>query len=116
MHRFAASVLVSVSLIPMCVHAEQPARLAVVDGTISFGGEKLRDVLAELNRRNRCQLVLVNQDKGDLKVSGNLPVENLPTIVRRLWKAFDVRVRVLNAEDPECGVVQLSLATARHAP
>jgi transmembrane sensor len=59
---------------------------------VSFRGETLREVLAELNRYNSVPLTASDETAANLRISGYFRATDVPTFLARLEGAFPVRV------------------------
>ncbi len=72
---------------------ELERKLAWHDGMVSFQGETLREVLAELGRYNPVQFVLADEAAAKVRVSGYFRATDVPTFLTRLEENFPLEVR-----------------------
>jgi transmembrane sensor len=68
-------------------------RLLWQEGTLSFAGETLDEVVAEVNRYNRVQLVIDDPGLSKRQIAGSFPADDSEGFVMVLRKYFGVRVR-----------------------
>lgn len=82
----AAGVLVQEADI---VRAEE--RLSWRNGYLAFDDTQLADAVAEFNRYNHRQLVIVDPALAELRIGGNLRASNVDAFVRVLEQGFPIR-------------------------
>ncbi len=89
---------------------ELERRLAWHDGMVSFRGETLREVLAELGRYNQVHFAVVDEAAANIRVSGYFRATDMPAFLARLEENFPVWVR------RDAGKIVVVSRTARPEP
>ena len=68
-------------------------RFAWTSGMLVFDGERLADVIAEMNRYNRQKIEIADSSIADIQVAGNFKTTSLPAFVRGLNAIADIEAK-----------------------
>lgn len=68
------------------------AALAWRDGILNFDHTSLADAAAEFNRYNSKQIVIADNETGDIRIGGSFQASNVDAFVRLLRDAYGLRV------------------------
>ena len=105
---------VVLALVPVWCAAAEPSNpeLRVEAGMLSFQRERLANVIREINRHHHCRLIITDPYVAKLRVGGQLRVDDLEAVMRRLQSALSLTADQIVPGNKRCADVKLSLARA----
>ncbi len=74
-------------------------KLAWISGRLVFQGEKLGDVVAEINRYNHRHMEVVDADIAGLRIGGTFNPSDPDSFVTALDRTFGIKARLVGRDD-----------------